>query len=67
LRGRTGFEQAEYPQAGYLQALASAARQVNAKDLVAQGLSGEAIKQGLQQARLQAIKAAKAQLKSAAL
>lgn len=67
LRGRTGFEQAEYPQAAYLQALASAARRVNAKDLVAQGLSGEAIKQGLQQARLQAIKAAKAQLNSAAL
>ncbi|MGP9802060.1 multifunctional CCA addition/repair protein [Rheinheimera sp. NSM] len=61
LRGRTGFEQAEYPQAAYLQALASAARQVNAKDLVAQGLSGEAIKQGLQRCRLAAIKAAKQQ------
>lgn len=62
LRGRTGFEQAEYPQADYLQALATAARQVNAKDLVAQGLTGEAIKQGLQRSRLAAIKAAKQQL-----
>ncbi|MDP5138765.1 multifunctional CCA tRNA nucleotidyl transferase/2'3'-cyclic phosphodiesterase/2'nucleotidase/phosphatase, partial [Rheinheimera baltica] len=59
LRGRTGFEQAEYPQADYLLALANAARQVNAKDLVAQGLTGEAIKQGLQRSRLAAIKAAK--------
>ena len=61
LRGRTGFEQAEYPQAAYLQALAMAARQVNAKDLVAQGLTGEAIKQGLAGARLAAIQAAKQQ------
>ena len=61
LRGRTGFEQAEYPQAAYLQALATAVRQVNAKDLVAQGLTGEAIKQGLAGARLAAIQAAKQQ------
>ena len=60
LRGRTGFEQAAYPQADYLQKLANAARPVNAKDLVAQGLKGEAIKQGLQRARLNAIAAAKA-------
>ncbi len=60
LRGRTGFEQADYPQAAYLQALAHAARQVNAKDLLAQGLTGEAIKAGLQRARLDAISAAKA-------
>jgi len=65
LRGRTGFEQAEYTQADYLQALAEAARQVNAKALVAQGLKGEAIKTGLQCARLDAIKAAKVQLQPA--
>lgn len=64
LRGRTGFEQAEYPQAAYLQALASAARRVNAKALVAQGLTGDAIRQGLQRQRLSAIKAAKQQLQS---
>lgn len=61
LRGRTGFEQAQYRQADYLQALAAAARQVSAKDMVAQGLKGEAIKQGLQRARLAAIQAAKQQ------
>ncbi|MEO3877925.1 multifunctional CCA addition/repair protein [Rheinheimera fenheensis] len=61
LRGRTGFEQAEYRQADYLQALAGAARQVSAKDMVAQGLQGEAIKQGLHRARLAAIEAAKQQ------
>jgi len=66
LRGRTGFEQAEYPQAAYLTLLADAARSVNAKQLIAQGLTGEAIKQGLQRARLNAIKTAKAQLKTAA-
>lgn len=66
LRGRTGFEQAEYPQADYLLALANAARQVNAKDLVAQGLSGKAIKQGLQQGRLAAIKAARQQWQASA-
>ena len=66
LRGRTGFEQACYPQAEYLQALAAAALQVNAKSLVAQGLKGEQIKQGMVNARLQAISAAKANLANAA-
>lgn len=61
LRGRTGFEQAEYRQADYLRALAGAARQVSAKDMVEQGLKGEAIKQGLQRARLAAIQVAKQQ------
>lgn len=61
LRGRTGFEQTEYLQADYLQALAGAARQVSAKEMLAQGLKGEAIKQGLHRARLAAIQAAKQQ------
>ncbi|WP_037054591.1 multifunctional CCA addition/repair protein [Rheinheimera baltica] len=61
LRGRTGFELAEYAQAEYLKILAQAARKVSAKELVAQGLTGEAIKQGLQRSRLAAIKAAKQQ------
>jgi tRNA nucleotidyltransferase (CCA-adding enzyme) len=65
LRGRTGFEQAEYPQASYLQTLATAARSISARDLVAQGLTGEAIKQGLQKARLNSIKAAKANAQKA--
>lgn len=66
LRGRTGFEQASYPQAAYLRQLANAARSVNVKQLIARGLTGEAIKQGLQRSRLDAIKTAKAQLKPAA-
>lgn len=61
LRGRTGFEQTEYLQADYLQALAGAARQVSAKEMLAQGLKGEAIKQGLHRARLATIQAAKQQ------
>jgi tRNA nucleotidyltransferase (CCA-adding enzyme) len=67
LRGRTGFEQADYPQADYLHLLANAARQVTAKTLLAQGLSGEQIKHGLQHARLDAIGTAKAQYKETAL
>lgn len=61
LRGRTGFEQADYPQADYLQALARAAKQVHAREFVAQGLTGEAIKQAMHVARLQAIKTARTQ------
>lgn len=55
LRGRTGFEQAEYPQAVYLQQLAKAALQVSAKALMAQGINGPAIKDALQQARLETL------------
>lgn len=60
LRGRTGFEQAAYPQADYLRMLANSALQVNAKTLLAEGLKGEQIKQGLERARLNAIRSAKA-------
>lgn len=59
LRGRTGFERAEYPQAAYLHKLAEAALAVSAKTLIAQGIAGPAIKDALQQARLTAIKTAK--------
>ena len=59
LRGRTGFEQADYPQAGYLQQLAEAALAVNVREIVARGLRGEAIGAELQKARLAAISAAK--------
>lgn len=59
LRGRTGFEQADYPQAHYLQALATAARSVDIKALLAKGHQGAAMKQALAEARLQAVSAAK--------
>lgn len=55
LRGRTGFDQAAYPQAAYLQQLATAALQLSAKALMAQGISGPAIKEALQQARLETL------------
>jgi len=59
LRGRTGFEQADYPQANYLSALAQAAKQVNVQDIIATGITGPDIKPALQQHRLNAITAVK--------
>ncbi|WP_200897572.1 multifunctional CCA addition/repair protein [Arsukibacterium ikkense] len=63
LRGRTGFEQADYPQADYLQQLAGAVQQVSARQIMAQGISGPAIAPALQQARLQQLKTAISKLK----
>lgn len=59
-RGRTGFEQTEYPQQYYLHSMAEAALSVNVRIFVEQGLKGEAIKLALQKARLQALVDAKA-------
>ncbi|KRS20020.1 2', 3'-cyclic nucleotide 2'-phosphodiesterase [Alishewanella sp. WH16-1] len=59
LRGRTGFEQAEYAQAAYLQQLAEAALQVTAQQVMATGITGPAIKEALNQARLNAIDTAR--------
>ncbi len=66
LRGRTGFEQATYPQADYLRALAKAARAVDIKALVAQGFVGEAMKEAVKKARLDAITEAKHEFPHAA-
>lgn len=57
LRGRTGFEQADYPQAEYLTLQAATARAIDAKPFVAAGLKGEAIKHAVRDARLQALAA----------
>lgn len=59
LRGRTGFEQADYPQAAYLQQLAKAASAVDVAAIVASGLQGPAIGAAIQRARLAAITEAK--------
>jgi tRNA nucleotidyltransferase (CCA-adding enzyme) len=59
LRGRTGFEQATYEQAAYLQQLADAALQVTAQQVMATGITGPAIKEALNQARLDAINTAR--------
>jgi tRNA nucleotidyltransferase (CCA-adding enzyme) len=63
LRGRTGFEQAQYPQADYLRALASAARAIDIKALVAAGFKGEAMRGAVAKARLDAISIAMQDLK----
>ena len=52
-RGRTGFENDEYPQVAYLQEAAKAVSAVQARDLAGSGLSGEAIGQELRKRRLE--------------
>ncbi len=61
LRGRTGFEQADYPQQEYLLQAAQAARAVDIKAIVAAGLKGEAIKHKLAEHRLAAVTQVKQQ------
>jgi len=63
LRGRTGFEEAAYPQADYLRALATAARAIDVKALVAAGFKGEAMRDAVAKARLDAINVAMQGLK----
>lgn len=61
-RGRTGFEQREYPQADYLRAALAAVAQINVPDLIknnpvpAGPQTGEVIRERLQAARLQTLK-----------
>lgn len=66
LRGRTGFEQACYPQADYLRALAAAAKTVDIKALVAAGFQGEAMRSAVAKARLDAISHSMQTIKTAA-
>ena len=60
-RGRLGLEQRSYPQADYLRGAAEAARQVAVQPLVEQGHKGKELGEALKAARLQALKAYKAQ------
>lgn len=55
-RGRTGFENCEYPQADYMREALKVALSVTAKDMIAQGLAGPAIREGLQKARAKKLK-----------
>jgi tRNA nucleotidyltransferase (CCA-adding enzyme) len=57
-RGRTGFENRPYPQATRLQRAFEAARGVDVRPLVERGLTGEAMRSALRQARTRAIAAA---------
>jgi tRNA nucleotidyltransferase (CCA-adding enzyme) len=54
-RGRLGFAESAYPQAGYVQAARTAAAAVDARAFVEQGLNGEAIGDAMRKARVQAI------------
>jgi tRNA nucleotidyltransferase (CCA-adding enzyme) len=51
-RGRTGFENNEYPQAVYVKKALNAALQVDIKAIVAKGLKGKAIKEELDKQRI---------------
>ena len=55
MRGRTSFENAEYPQAEYLKSLYLAAAKENTKDIVAQGIKGPEIRAQLTKNRIQAV------------
>ncbi|MET0332087.1 MAG: multifunctional CCA addition/repair protein [Dyella sp.] len=54
-RGRLGHQDDDYPPAAYLRAAAAAAAAVEAAPFVAQGLSGPAMGEAIQHARLAAI------------
>ncbi len=55
-RGRTGFEERAYPQADQFRAWAAAASRVDIKKLVAQGLTGLALKEAIHKQRIHAIR-----------
>ncbi|QBY03715.1 multifunctional CCA addition/repair protein [Thalassotalea sp. HSM 43] len=54
-RGRTGLEDSAYPQADYLRHVMQTCLTVNAKEFVAQGLQGLAIKQAIYNKRLELV------------
>ncbi|MGN2244095.1 multifunctional CCA addition/repair protein [Frateuria sp. GZRR33] len=56
-RGRSGRAEAAYPQAGFLRAARDAAASVNAAEFIARGLSGPAIGEAMDKARVAAIAA----------
>ena len=58
-QGRTGFEEAPYPQSIYLKEMLLAAQSVAIKDLVAQGIQGAQLGQAIEAARITAIATAK--------
>ncbi len=55
-KGRTGFEDRDYPQGEYLHECAHAAQQVQAKPLVDLGFRGEALGEELRKRRIDAIR-----------
>ncbi len=54
-RGRTGLAEREYPQPDYLRGALAAAQAVSVQNILAAGLSGEAVGRALREQRLQAL------------
>lgn len=54
-RGRTGFENREYPQANYFRRALEACRSVDAKDIAARGFTGKAFGDEMDRIRLAAL------------
>lgn len=61
-RGRTGYENRPYPQAGWLRAAHQSTLPVTAQPLLELGYRGAALGQAMRQARVGAVKAARARL-----
>lgn len=61
-KGRTGWENKPYPQASYLRHAYQIAAKVTAKDVIAEGISGAAIKDALHEKRVKALTEWKASL-----
>ena len=61
-RGRTGFENKEYPQIDYLKALYQAALAVDVKQVIADGFEKQGIRDELTRRRIAAVKAEKTRL-----
>ncbi len=55
-RGRTGFEQKDYPQLEFYEKAAECCRSVNVQDIIHEGYSGEQIKKELHKRRLSVLK-----------
>jgi tRNA nucleotidyltransferase (CCA-adding enzyme) len=62
VRGRKGFADVAYPQADFLAQLTAKLRQLDLTEIQQQGLTGKAMGQAIQTARLGLIKQEKASL-----
>ena len=60
-KGRTGFEQRDYPQSRYLLAMQQATTTIDKRPIFEKGLSGEAVGLAIRDLRIMAVKRAKAQ------
>lgn len=58
-RGRTGFEEVEYPQLEYITKLAQACLDVTAKQFIEQGITGKEIGEAIAQKRIEIIESLK--------